>query len=137
MVTVKKTRRRELKTSFLGITVGLAIFVFALFLMILGVDSALFYVLLGSFVVGPLISQAVWGTPVLRVEHNGKVCEIFAHDGLRKVAIIEDGYTSREILIEEPTETTVCGLRVRFYHKPHWLGAVLIVEIEGKKYRLP
>lgn len=137
MVTVKKARRRELKTSLLRIILGLAIFVFALFLMILGVDSTPPYLLLGSFVVGPLIGQAVWGTPVLRVENNGKVCEILAYDDLKRVAIIEDGYTSREVRLDEPAETVVCGLHVRFYHKPHWLGAVLIVEIEGKKYRLP
>ncbi len=134
MVTVKKTRRKELMASVLGVVVGLVLLVFLLFLEI---PSVAFYALIGSFVIGPLIGQAVWGTPVLRIEKDGRVCEISAHDGLKKVIILKDKYTSREIWVEEPVETPVCGVPVKFYHNPAWFGTVLIVEVEGKKYRLP
>ncbi len=135
MVTVSKIRRREKKGLFLGILVTLALLAFSLFVIGLAVQSPLLFALIGAFVIGPVVGSALGGTPGWRVENGGKTCEVYATKGLKSVLIV-DGENMRGLRIDGPVKTTICGLSVEFYHFPGRLGTSLVMEIEGKKYRL-
>ena len=94
--------------------------------------------MIGAFILGPLIAIALKGSPELRIESGNQMCELIPYGPPPRISVLENGYYVREISLEEPVETVICGVPVRVYLVPaKILGSRIVVEIEGKKYYLP
>ncbi|NJF25281.1 hypothetical protein [Thermococcus sp. Bubb.Bath] len=140
VITVKKYRRYNRKAAIVSLAIAVLLFIFFMFVIAPFTSSALVGVLFGGMVLGPLIGMAVGGKPALRVTNGEKTCDrIYWYDQDTPVlSVLEDGYSLRELRLNEPLETAVCGTPIRVYPTPTKLGGTrVVVEIVGEKYSLP